>query len=140
MKLKNIEREFFRGLNFVVEPLVRSGIASPTFTPTSLILLETTGFKSGLKRRTPLLALRLGKYTLVSTGRGKRSFWVKNLQRDPHVDYYLGGRARGSLAHVMASGTRNDPPKTFPLVIKKIAEILRNNAPEGWVFVILAPR
>lgn len=135
-----VEQIFFRRLNAIVEPLVRRGIGSPSFTPTSVILLETVGFKSGVQRRTPLLAVRLGKYTLVSTARGNRSFWVKNLQKNAQVKYYLGGKARDSKAYVLVPGSNKKLPKSLPSAIQKIASFLIENGPEEWAFAILAPR
>ena len=66
---RRIEREFFRMLNRVVEPAVRLGVGSPRFVPGGLIVLETKGFRTGNKRRTPLVAIRLKKYVLVVTAR-----------------------------------------------------------------------
>ncbi|MCB1848305.1 MAG: hypothetical protein KDI04_13230, partial [Halieaceae bacterium] len=60
MNRQVLEREFFRMLNRVVEPAVRKGVGSPRFLPAGLIVLETVGFKTGAKRRTPLVATRLG--------------------------------------------------------------------------------
>ena len=76
--LAAFEQKVFRNLNSVVEPAVRRGFGSPTRAPAGLIVLETVGFKSGTTRRTPLWSLRLGRYRVVSTARGNRSFWVKN--------------------------------------------------------------
>ena len=90
MDRQTLEREFFRKLNSVVEPAVRKGLGSPRIWPSGLILLETTGFKTGVKRRTPLLATRLGKYVFVSTFRADRSFWIRNLRKQPRVFYLLG--------------------------------------------------
>jgi deazaflavin-dependent oxidoreductase (nitroreductase family) len=135
-----LEQVFFRRLNAIVEPLVRRGIGSPSFTPTSVILLETVGFKSGQQRRTPLLAIRLGKYTLVSTARGSRSFWVKNLQKNANIKYYLGGKEKASKAYVLLPGSNKKPPKSFPGGIQKVASFLLESAPEGWAFAILAPQ
>jgi deazaflavin-dependent oxidoreductase (nitroreductase family) len=135
-----LEQVFFRHLNAIVEPLVRRGIGSPSFTPTSVILLQTVGFKSGQQRRTPLLAIRLGNYILVSTARGNRSFWVKNLQKNAEVKYYLGGKEKDSKAYVLLPGCNKELPKSFPGGIQKVASFLLENAPEGWAFVILAPQ
>ena len=44
---QGVEQRFFRGLNSVVEPLVRAGVGSPARSPASLIVLETIGFRSG---------------------------------------------------------------------------------------------
>ena len=93
MNLQTLERDFFRTLNRYVEPAVRAGLLSPRYAPGTMIVLETTGFKTGATRRTPLLATRLGRYVFISTVRGNRSFWVKNLQKDASARYYLGGKA-----------------------------------------------
>ena len=106
-----LEQKLFRSLNSVVEPAVRRGFGSPTLAPAGLIVLETVGFKSGTKWRAPLWSLRLGRYRVVSTARGNRSFWVKNLLRQPRVSYYVGGRIRASRAIVIAEGA----PDTAPL-------------------------
>ncbi len=135
-----VEQVFFRRLNSIVEPLVRRGVGSPSFTPTSVILLETVGFKSGLARRTPLLSIRLGKYTLVSTARGKRSFWVKNLQKNTQVKYYLGGKPRDAEAYVLLPGSNKKVPKSLPSAIQKLASFLLENGPQEWAFAILGPQ
>ncbi len=134
-----IEREFFRMLNRVVEPAVRLGVGSPRFVPGGLIVLETKGFKTGNKRRTPLVAIRLKKYVLVVTARGERSFWVKNLQKQPRVRYWLGGRERQGKAFVMAPGKRYRRPRSLPTAIGRITDILAPYTRAGWAFAVLAP-
>lgn len=136
---QRIEREFFRMLNRVVEPAVRFGVGSPRFVPGGLIVLETEGFKTGNKRRTPLVAVRLRKYVLITTARGERSFWVKNLQKKPHVRYWLGGRERQAKAFVLAPGKRYRRPRSLPTPIGKITDILAPYTRAGWAFAVLAP-
>lgn len=82
-----IERQFFRTLNRVVEPMVRAGLGSPRIAPGGLIVLETTGRKSGRRFRTPLAATRIGDYVLVATARGSRSQWVPNASARPSVRF-----------------------------------------------------
>ena len=43
----NVEREFFRAMNRVVEPAVAAGFGSPGFTPWGMVVLETTGRNTG---------------------------------------------------------------------------------------------
>jgi deazaflavin-dependent oxidoreductase (nitroreductase family) len=136
---KGLEREFFRLLNRVVEPAVRMGIGSPRVLPSGLILLETIGFKTGAKRRTPLLATRLGGYVFVSTFRGDRSFWVKNLQKKPEVSYYLGGKPRRAKAFVMMPGKMYRRPKSLPTVIGRITDFLAPYTRSGLAFAVLMP-
>ena len=52
--LTALERNLFRSVNALVEPAVRRGVASSCLLPVSMIVLESTGFKSGSPRRTPL--------------------------------------------------------------------------------------
>ena len=136
---RRIEREFFRMLNRVVEPAVRLGVGSPRFVPGGLIVLETKGFRTGNKRRTPLVAIRLKKYVLVVTARGERSFWVKNLQKQSLVRYWLGGRERQAKAFVMAPGKRYRRPRSLPRAIGRVTDILAPYTRAGWAFAVLAP-
>jgi hypothetical protein len=136
---QRIEREFFRMLNRVVEPAVRFGIGSPRFVPGGLIVLESEGFKTGNKRRTPLVAIRLQKYVFISTARGDRSFWVKNLNKQPRVRYWLGGRERQAKAFVMLPGKRYRRPRSLPTPIGRIADVLAPYTKAGWAFAVLAP-
>ncbi len=137
--LARIEQTLFRRLNAVVEPAVRLGIGSPSLTPASLIVLETVGYKSGMRRRTPLWSVRLGRYRLISTVRGERSFWVKNLLKNPTVSYYLGGRRRQSLAVVIADGKSRPAFEEMTPLLRRLSRVLEQYAPGGWTFAILAP-
>lgn len=134
-----IEQSVFRCLNAVVEPAVRRGIGSPALVPASLIVLETVGFKSGEKRRTPLWSMGLGPYRIVSTSRGKRSFWVKNLVKQPRARYYLGGRALDADTIVIAPGKLDTQVQGLNPVMRGITNIMSRLAREGWAFAILAP-
>ena len=139
MNRQVLEREFFRMLNRVVEPAVRKGVGSPRFLPTGLIVLETVGFKTGVKRRTPLVATRLGKYVFVSTFRADRSFWIRNLRKQPRVSYFLGGRERAAKAFVVMPDKRYQRPKSLPEPIGRITDILANFTGNGWGFAVLMP-
>ena len=128
---QKLEREFFRMLNRVIEPAVRKGVG--------LIVLETVGFKSGEKRRMPLAATRLGGYVFISTVRGDRSLWVKNLHKRPSTHYYLGGKRRAAKAFVMMPGKRYRRPASLPPFIGKITDFLAPYTKAGWAFAVLAP-
>lgn len=67
--LPTLERNLFRGLNALVEPAVRRGVASSCLLPVSMIVLESTSFKTGSPRRTPLWSLAVGPYRVISTAR-----------------------------------------------------------------------
>jgi hypothetical protein len=94
-----LSREVFRSVNRVVLPLVDRGIGSPPPAGLGAVVLETTGRRSGLTRRVPLLSIRLGDAVLVSTVRSD-SHWFANLEATPEAGLRLAGRsvrARASL-------------------------------------------
>lgn len=138
-----IEKAFFRRLNAVVEPAVRRGVGSLTLAPASLIVLETVGFKSGSRRRTPLWSVGVGPYRLVSTARGNRSFWVKNLQRESEISFYLGGRLRSANALVIVRGENgveyNRDTHALSKPLQKLAATIADYVLEGWAFALLVP-
>lgn len=139
MSFNRLEREFFRKLNAVVEPAVRRGLGSPRIAPGGLIVLETTGFKTGQTRRTPLAAMRLGQYILVSTVRGDRSFWIRNLQKQPRARYFRGGRQHEARAFVIAPGKRYRRPASLPPLLGRLTDAFAEHAPEGWALAVLMP-
>ncbi|MCB1844565.1 MAG: nitroreductase family deazaflavin-dependent oxidoreductase [Halioglobus sp.] len=132
-----LERSLFRSLNSVVEPAVRRGIGSSQLLPISLIVLESTGFKSGSARRTPLWSVAVGPYRVISTARGNRSFWVKNLEKTPQVRYFVGGRQRDARALVVSDGTSDPLSDTSPVLLRWLLARLRSFPVSGWAFAIL---
>jgi hypothetical protein len=137
--VQRIEQRFFRALNPAVERALRVGIGSPRFAPAGLVLLESRGFRSGLQRRTPLLALRLQGHVIVSTFRGDRSFWVRNLARTPRARYWLGGRPREAKAVVIDGRRKLRIPSGFPPLVARLAKTLHGYTRAGWAFAVLAP-
>lgn len=134
---QTLETTFFRNLNRVVEPAVRRGVFSPSCTPVGLILLESIGYKSGSVRSTPLLAAHLGKYTFVSTARGKRSFWVRNLQQQPDVTFHRGGKTTQATSFVVTPESGFDALDTLPPFVASIARRLARTSEKGWAFAVL---
>lgn len=133
------EAEFFRTLNAFVEPAILAGCGAPGLLPTGMIVLETTGAKSGRPSRVPLVATVFDGCVFVSTLRGARSQWVKNLRARPEVRYWLGGRARRGRALVFAAGT--PPPATdgLPPLARGAADMLLPPATLfGWTFAVIS--
>ena len=90
-------REAFRILNSLTIPAVKAGIANPLPFGLGVIVLETTGHKSGKRRQIPLVAARIGDCITVSTARPS-SQWVKNLKANPTVSVWLWGEKRKAVA------------------------------------------
>jgi deazaflavin-dependent oxidoreductase (nitroreductase family) len=67
-----------------------------------ILLLLTTGAKSGRPRATPLLYLLDGDRVIViasNGGRDRHPAWYYNLRAHPAAKVYLGGRARCYIAY-----------------------------------------
>src|SRR5688572_19594696 len=108
-----IEKQFFRLLNRVLEPPIRAGWGSPRLAPGGLVVVETTGRRSGRRSRVPLAAIRFQGHVVVSTFRGERSEWVKNASANPRVRYWMTGRMHEAKATVISSRQR-EAEESFP--------------------------
>ena len=119
MASATLESVYYQALNSVLRPLAESGALAPGMLPAGLIVLETTGWRSGRTHRTPVVAFALGDCLLVSTVRGRRSHWVKNLIAQPDVRYWSGGRAQAATAFVAApdgAGAPGELPAAVALI------------------------
>ncbi len=92
-------RTGFHVLNQLVTPPLRSGLASPPPGGPGLVVLETTGRKSGEPREVPLVAARVGDRLLVSTVRSD-SQWLQNLEATPEGRVWTCGRPQAVTAVV----------------------------------------
>ena len=93
------EQGLFRTLNCFVEPAVRAGLGGSLAGPGAFVV-ETTGRRSGLPRRVPLLGTRVGDTIVVSTIRDD-SQWIRNLEHHPFADVWVAGRPRPATATVV---------------------------------------
>ncbi|NND68610.1 MAG: nitroreductase family deazaflavin-dependent oxidoreductase [Halioglobus sp.] len=132
-----LERQFFRTLNSIVEPLVRTGVLSSRLAPGTLVVLESTGYLSGEPRRTPLLATRLGRYCLLSTFRGERSFWLRNLEARPEAILFLGGRQRAATCRALVAPGMEFEEGELPTAVRRLAKALQTLTSRGWAFAIV---
>jgi deazaflavin-dependent oxidoreductase (nitroreductase family) len=136
--LEHLEKEFFRGLNQLVEPLVRAGFGAPVLFPAGAIVIETQGSKTGRRSKVPLMAALVGDLVVVSTVR-RRSNWLKNLAANPEVRYWLGGREREATAFVILPGIETQD--NLPVRVSCLANALKqHSAIFGTGFAILMPR
>jgi deazaflavin-dependent oxidoreductase (nitroreductase family) len=85
-----------RLVNPVIRPLISRGIF-----PRTHALLETTGRKTGMPRRTPLGNGLRGDAFWIVTEHGYGADYVKNIQHDPRVRVKVGRRWREGTAQIL---------------------------------------
>jgi deazaflavin-dependent oxidoreductase (nitroreductase family) len=95
-KMKNIQK-IHRGLYAIgLGPLIGGFV----------LLLTTTGRKSGLKRVTPLQYEKIGADYYLGAARGVKADWVRNIQANSQVEIRVGAKQLLGTAEVI-----NDPSR-----------------------------
>ena len=79
--------------NRLIKAAVRLGLPTPT-----LVILETTGRRSGEPRRVPVTRLLEGDTLWIVTEHGRKAAYVKNIQANPRVRVRAGRRWRTGTA------------------------------------------
>ncbi|HET9914351.1 MAG TPA: nitroreductase/quinone reductase family protein [Anaerolineales bacterium] len=69
-----------------------------------VLLLTTTGRKSGIKRITPLQYEEIDGLYYLGAARGLKADWVRNIQANPQVEIHVGAKRFHGCAEVV-----NDP-------------------------------
>ncbi|TXC97596.1 nitroreductase/quinone reductase family protein [Streptomyces sp. ISID311] len=77
-------------------------------------LLETTGRKSGLPRRTPIGGRRIGREFWFVSEYGDRSQYVRNIRAHPQVRVRIKGRWYAGTAHPVPHDDARARLKTLP--------------------------
>lgn len=135
-----LEAQFFRTLNRFVEPAVRAGFGSPCISPSGLIVLETTGRRSGRTYRTPVVATLFGGRIFASTVRGESAQWLKNLAATPELRYWQGGRIHDAEAVVYTPNGAPPAAGDFPPILGPVLPFLSWCVSLGAGFAVLTPR
>ena len=135
-----LEAEYFRALNLIVEPAVRAGCGPTGIVPIGPIVLETKGWRTGRWRRTIVLANAIDDFLLISTVRGRRSRWVKNLSHNAEVRYWSGDQPREATAIVFAPDEDIPDLQGLPPRFSSLAASLASPVKDlGCAFALLAP-
>jgi deazaflavin-dependent oxidoreductase (nitroreductase family) len=71
-----------------------------------ILLLTTTGRRSGLKRVTPLQYERIGNEYYVGAARGLHADWVRNIQACPQIEVRVGSNKFSGTAEVVTDSSR----------------------------------
>ena len=85
-----------RLFNPLVLAAERAGLPTP-----SVVILETTGRRSGEPRRVPVTRLLEGDTLWIVTEHGRKAGYVRNIDSDPRVRVRIGRRWRTGTAHVL---------------------------------------
>jgi len=71
-----------------------------------IVLLTTTGRKSGKKRVTPLQYEKIGEDHYLGAARGLNADWVRNIQSNPQVELRVGAKHIHGTAEVVTDPAR----------------------------------
>jgi deazaflavin-dependent oxidoreductase (nitroreductase family) len=99
--------------NRVVNPVVKAAAERGIPLP-SLVILETTGRKSGLPRRTPVGKAIEGNTLWIVTEHGRKAGYVRNIEANPRVRVKVGRRWRTGTARVMPDDDSRERQRRMP--------------------------
>ena len=120
-----------------------------------ILLLTTTGRRSGMKRVTPLQYEMIGSDYYLGAARGVKADWVRNIQSNPQVEVRVGAKCISGTADVITDPSKfadfmevrlERHPRMIGLIMQKAhglpkrpsREQLKNLAKDE-VFVIVHP-
>jgi deazaflavin-dependent oxidoreductase (nitroreductase family) len=104
---------------------LRAGLGPVFSTPVagSLMILRTTGQKTGLPREAPLGYVIRDGAVYVCAGFGRRTAWYRHLVADPRVEVVLPTAAFSSLAETVTDRAEWD--RIYPAYIRAIGVVGR---------------
>lgn len=71
-----------------------------------ILLMTTTGRKSGMKQVTPLQYEMIGNDYYIGAARGTKADWVRNIQSNSQVDVRVGRKHFPGIAEVVTESSR----------------------------------
>ena len=95
----------------VFNPLVLAAARAGLPTPT-VVILETTGRRSGRPRRVPVTRMVEGDTVWIVTEHGRRAGYVRNIEADPRVRVRVGRRWRSGRAQIIG------PASAVPAMVR----------------------
>jgi deazaflavin-dependent oxidoreductase (nitroreductase family) len=98
-----------RLVNPVVRAAARAGVPLP-----GVVLLETTGRRSGRPRRVPVGRAMEGDTLWVVAEHGRSAAYVRNIEADPRVRVRVGRRWRVGTARVLAEDDWRERQRRIP--------------------------
>jgi deazaflavin-dependent oxidoreductase (nitroreductase family) len=97
----------------VLNPVVRRAIERG-WAPAGYAILETTGRRSGVPRRTPVGGGRRGDAFWIVAEHGRRAGYVRNIEANPRVRVLTGRRWRTGTAHVLGEDDPRERQRDLP--------------------------
>jgi deazaflavin-dependent oxidoreductase (nitroreductase family) len=98
-----------RLLNPFVRAAARAGVPLP-----GLVILETTGRKTGQPRRTPVGKALEGDTLWIVAEHGRRAGYVRNIEANPRVRVRVGRRWRTGTARVLPDDDWRERQRRMP--------------------------
>jgi deazaflavin-dependent oxidoreductase (nitroreductase family) len=95
--------------NRVVKAAADAGLPLP-----GVVILETTGRKSGQPRRTPVGKALVGDTLWIVAEHGARTGYVRNISANPRVRVKIGRRWRTGTAHPMPGDDPRERQRRVP--------------------------
>jgi deazaflavin-dependent oxidoreductase (nitroreductase family) len=90
-------------------------------------VLETTGRKSGQRRRTPIGGRQVGRDFWLVSEYGEKSQYVRNIKADPRVRVRIRGRWRDGIAYLMPEDDAKARLRSLPVVNSAGVRMLGTN-------------
>jgi deazaflavin-dependent oxidoreductase (nitroreductase family) len=98
-----------RLFNPLVKAAANAGVPLP-----GLVILETTGRKSGQPRRNPVGKALVGDTLWIVAEHGRRAGYVRNISANPRVRVKTGRRWRSGTAHALPDDDPRERQRRMP--------------------------
>jgi deazaflavin-dependent oxidoreductase (nitroreductase family) len=97
----------------VFNPVVRAAARAGLPTP-SVVILETTGRRSGQPRRVPVTRMIEGDRLWIVTEHGRKAGYVRNIEANPRVRVRVGRRWRTGTARALSDDDWRSRQRRMP--------------------------
>jgi deazaflavin-dependent oxidoreductase (nitroreductase family) len=101
-----------RAAKYLINPLAKA--AHRLGIPVGVVILETTGRKSGLPRQNPVGKSLVGDTLWIVAEHGRKANYVRNIEAHPRVRVKIGRRWRTGTAHLMPDDDPRERQRRMP--------------------------
>jgi deazaflavin-dependent oxidoreductase (nitroreductase family) len=124
-------RKGFRLFNRLTGPAITSGFGPLLGTPATgyMMLLRTTGHRTGQVREAPVGYAVIDGDVVVMAGYGRGTHWFRNALADPHVEVALPGAVLAGLASEITD--RDERRRVFRVLYAALGVVGRAVLPEA---------